>query len=76
MNYILLSQIFSVPCEPGYISTNGLETAPRGFLADCRPCGMGYYQPEPEKTYCIQCPYGTNTSSIASISPEHCIRKI
>ena len=66
----------SVPCEPGYISTNGLETAPRGSLADCRPCGVGSYQPEPEKTYCFLCPDSTNTSSIASTSQEQCISKI
>ena len=65
-----------VPCRPGYISTNGLETAPRGSLSDCRPCGVGYYQPEPETTYCIQCPDSTNTSSIASTSQEQCIRNI
>ena len=64
-----------MPCEPGYISANGLETAPRGTLADCRPCAVGYYQPYPEQTYCIQCPDGENTSSIASTRQDQCIRK-
>ena len=45
--------ILLVPCESDYISVNGLETAPRGSLADCRPCGVGYYQPDPEQKYCI-----------------------
>ena len=68
--------IFTVPCEPGYVSVNGLEMAPRGSLADCRPCGVGYYQPDPEQRYCIQCPDGENTSSIASTKREQCISKI
>ena len=67
--------ILLVPCEPGYISVNGLETAPRGSLADCRPCGVGFYQPDSEKRYCVQCPDGENTSSIASTKREQCIRK-
>ena len=73
VDIVYFMTILSVPCEPGYISTNGLETAPRGSLADCRPCGVGSYQPEPEKTYCYLCPYGTNTSSVASTSQEQCI---
>ena len=73
IDIVYFMTIPSVPCEPGYISTNGLETAPRGSLADCRPCGVGSYQPEPEKTYCYLCPDGTNTSSIASTSQEQCI---
>lgn len=65
-----------VPCEPGYVSVNGLETAPRGALSDCKPCDFGYYQPDPEQRYCIQCADGENTASIASTKQEQCIRKI
>ena len=70
-----LTNIFTVPCEPGYYSINGLETAIRGFLPDCRPCAIGYYQPMKEQTSCIPCAEEENTGTIASISREQCLRK-
>ena len=66
---------FTVPCEPGYVSVNGLETAAHGTPADCQPCPLGYYQPIKGQESCITCPEGENTSSIATIHREQCIRK-
>ncbi|XP_046990617.1 sushi, von Willebrand factor type A, EGF and pentraxin domain-containing protein 1 [Schistocerca americana] len=41
-------------------------------LNSCVPCSKGTYQPEAQKTFCIQCPPDTSTKGTAATSKAEC----
>ncbi|XP_058454733.1 uncharacterized protein LOC131432461 isoform X2 [Malaya genurostris] len=52
-------------CQPG--------TYLNGTVNVCIDCGKGFYQPEQQQTFCIQCPPNHSTRTIAAISKTECM---
>ena len=60
-------------CDAGYWSPSGFNFVSRGADQGCKPCPVGYYQPNVQQGGCIDCGENTITLEEASTIETECM---